>query len=104
MTFIAFMQASSGGEEAAGLACCGSFLLLAIGTVVLNIVLLIWVARDAKSRGMDGSVLWMLLVFFTSFLGLVIYLFSRPAGMTIRCNHCGNKRLAAARTCPHCGN
>jgi hypothetical protein len=46
----------------------------------------------------------MLLVLFTGFLGLIIYLFSRPAGHLLRCNRCGNMRLAAARTCIHCGN
>lgn len=100
---IAFMQTSA-GDEAAGLACCGSFLFLIVGWFVVSVVLLVWVARDAKARGMDGAAIWMLLVFFTGFLGLIIYLLSRPAGLLIQCPHCQNKRLAAARACPHCGN
>ena len=72
--------------------------------IVLNIALLIWVARDAKSRGMDSSVLWMFLVMFTSVIGLVIYLFSRPQGELVRCASCRGKRLRASAVCPHCHN
>jgi hypothetical protein len=31
---------------------------------VISIALLVWVARDAKARGIDSAVLWMALVFF----------------------------------------
>lgn len=103
MTSIAFMQ-NTGGEEAAGLACCGSFLFLIVAWFVVGIVLLVWVARDAKARGMDGAAIWMLLVLVTGFFGLIIYIFARPSGELVQCIHCGNKRLAAARACPHCGN
>jgi hypothetical protein len=103
LTF-ALMQSSSSQDAAAGLGCCGSVLFLIVAFVVINVVLLVWVARDAKARGMDGAAIWMLLVFFTGVLGLVVYLFSRPTGHLVSCNSCPNKRLAAARTCPHCGN
>ena len=72
--------------------------------LALNIALLVWVARDAKSRGMDSAVLWMVLVMFTSVIGLVIYIFSRPQGNLVQCGSCGNKRLQASAKCPHCGN
>jgi small-conductance mechanosensitive channel len=87
----------------AGCGCCGTFIAIPIALVVLNIAQLVWVARDAKARGMDSSVLWMLLVFFTSFLGLVIYKFSRPQGNLVPCANCGNKKLQATVKCPHCG-
>ena len=46
-------------------AACSAFVVFfIIAILVLNIVLLVWVARDAKARGMDNSVLWMLVVFF----------------------------------------
>lgn len=70
----------------------------------LNIALLVWVARDAKSRGMDSSILWMFLVMFTSVIGLVIYIFSRPQGELIQCAHCKGKRLKVSAICPHCQN
>jgi hypothetical protein len=94
----------SAADAVAGMACCGTFTLVLLGLFALSIALLVWVARDAKARGMDGAVLWMLLVFFTSVIGLIIYLFSRPQGTLVTCARCGNKRLAASKTCPHCGN
>ncbi len=93
--------------EQAGRICaagCGTIVLLALILLVLNIALLIWVARDARARGMDSAVLWMFLVMFTSVVGLVIYLFSRPQGPLVQCPHCGGKRLAASAVCPHCRN
>lgn len=75
-----------------------------VAVVVLHIALLVWVARDAKARGMDSAVVWMILVMFTGLLGLIIYLFSRPQGNVLPCPSCGNKRLQASAKCPHCGN
>jgi hypothetical protein len=102
-------QANSDSADAAkGCAVCGGgivfFIVVILGVIALNIALLVWVARDAKSRGMDSSVLWMILVMATGILGLVIYLFSRPKGNLIQCAHCQNKRLQASAKCPHCGN
>lgn len=89
---------------AAGCALCGSLIFIPIAIIVLDIALLIWVARDAKSRGMDSDVIWMILIMFTSVLGLIIYIFSRPQGNLIRCPSCNNQRLQASAKCPHCGN
>ena len=75
-----------------------------VAVVVLHIALLVWVARDAKARGMDSAAVWMILVMFTGLLGLIIYLFSRPQGNVLPCPSCGNKRLQASAKCPHCGN
>ena len=102
MSFPIFAQRN---DDAAGCAGCSVLMLvIIIGTIALNIALLVWVARDAKARGMDSSVLWMLLVMFTSVIGLIIYLLSRPQGNLISCQHCKNKRLQASSKCPHCGN
>ncbi len=98
---ICFAQRNDPGG--AKLACCGTFFLFWIVLIVLNIALLVWVARDAKARGMDGAILWMLLVFFLSLLGLIIYLFARPQGNLVPCPNCGNKKLQASLKCPHCG-
>ncbi len=100
-------QTSDGANAAAGAggcALCGSLLMIPVVIFVLNIALLIWVARDAKARGMDGSVLWMLLVMFTSVIGLIIYLFARPQGNVVPCSNCHNRRLQVSLRCPHCGN
>ena len=84
--------------------CLGFFGLIMVGMIALNIALLIWVARDAKSRGMDNAVVWMILVMLTGIIGLIIYLFTRPQGNLVPCPQCGNKRLQVSAKCPHCGN
>jgi Phospholipase_D-nuclease N-terminal len=94
-------------DAAGGLAACGclgfaGFIIVAI--IALNIALLVWVARDAKNRGMDSAILWMVLVMVTGIIGLVIYLFTRPQGNLVPCPHCGNKRMQVSAKCPHCGN
>lgn len=94
---------NSTAQSLAGCGVCSTILLIPIIIVALDIALLVWVARDAKARGMDSSVLWMLLVFFTSFIGLIIYLLARPQGNVIPCSNCGNKRLQASVKCPNCG-
>lgn len=97
-----------GPESCAGCGACGGLgivmILIPLAIIALNIALLVWVARDAKARGMDSAVVWMILVMFTSVLGLVIYIFSRPQGNLVRCPSCGNTRLQASAKCPHCGN
>jgi hypothetical protein len=105
------LQARRQPGEAEACAACGTCgagmgVLIAVPIVffALNIALLVWVARDAKARGMDSAVLWMVLVMFTSVIGLIIYIFSRPQGNLVQCQHCGNKRLQASARCPHCGN
>lgn len=53
-------------------------ILCAIGVAffLVWIFVLIWVYRDAESRGMNG-VLWIILVFFLSWIGLLVYLVVR---------------------------
>jgi hypothetical protein len=118
LTSAALAQTSDQGDAGAGCAGCGCAglglvamivvpILVGLVILVLNIVLMIWVNRDAKARGMENAVIWMLLIFFTGPLGwamALIYIFSRTPGNLIACPHCGNKRLAVSRTCPHCGN
>jgi hypothetical protein len=89
---------------AACAACSGVGLVVFIGVIALNIAMLVWVARDAKSRGMDGAAMWMILVMVTGVVGLIIYILSRPKGELAECGTCHNKRLQASAKCPHCGN
>jgi uncharacterized membrane protein YhaH (DUF805 family) len=100
----AFAQSSDAASSVAGCAMCSTFLAIPLIIFILNIALLVWVARDAKARGMDSAVLWMILVMFTSVIGLLIYILSRPQGNLIRCSNCGNNRLRASVKCPHCGS
>jgi uncharacterized membrane protein YgcG len=83
---------------------CGSFIFIIIAIFVLNIAILVWVAKDAKNRGMGSSVGWIFLILFTGVIGLIIYLFSRPKGELIICDVCKNKKFKVQRICPHCGN
>ncbi len=105
MATAAFAQGRGGDpiSNLAGCGCCGTFFFIPIIFAVLSIALLVWVARDAKARGMDNAVLWMLVVFFLNLLGLLIYILSRPQGMLVPCPNCGNQRLQASMRCPHCG-
>lgn len=101
-------QQPGAAESCAGCGVCGGtimapFIILAI-LFVVNIALLVWVAKDAKARGLDNSVLWMALVFFTGLIGFAIYYFSRPQGELGKCAHCGNQRLMVSAKCPTCGN
>ncbi|MDA1312544.1 MAG: PLDc N-terminal domain-containing protein [Acidobacteria bacterium] len=79
-------------------------LLIPIALLALNIYLLVWVSKDAKARGLDNSVLWMIVVLVFSLLGLLIYILSRPKGELVACATCGNKRLQTSAKCPSCGN
>jgi uncharacterized membrane protein len=84
-------------------ACGTGVIVLGVLHIVLAIALVVWVARDSKNRGMDNSFMWMILVFFTSLLGFIIYIFSRSQGKLVECPSCKNKRLEASAKCPHCG-
>lgn len=101
-------QESQAGEAAAGLAACAGcgtvLIIIPLAFIAINIALLVWVARDARARGMDTPALWMILVLVTSFIGLIIYLFARPQGNLIACPHCGNRRLQVSAVCPTCKN
>lgn len=105
-----FQRAQKQAEEAAkSCAACGTgmfvtFLVVGLVTLVVHVVLMIWVARDAKARGMDSGALWIILMLFIGVIGLIIYLFSRPQGALAVCRTCGGKRLAVSAVCPHCQN
>jgi Mn2+/Fe2+ NRAMP family transporter len=104
--FVAVWQRR--GDDAAGAAaacgCLGFFGFIIVAFLAINIALLVWVARDAKNRSMDNSILWMVLVMITGLIGLIIYLCVRPAGNLVPCPHCNNKRMQVSTTCPHCGS
>ncbi len=102
-------QAKQAAEAMKGCAACGTSMMMTIiigslAILVLHVILMVWVARDAKSRGMDGAVLWVFLMLFIGVIGLVVYLFSRPQGALTVCPSCGGKRLAVSAICPHCRN
>jgi hypothetical protein len=89
-------------DNTLGFACGGLFLFFAI-IFIINILILVWVARDAKARD-NSSMGWLILVLVAGPIGLIVYLLARPKGEIIVCQHCNNKKLAAMVKCPTCGN
>jgi len=88
----------------AGCFVCGVFpMIVGVAILALHIAILVWVAKDAKSRGMDNAVLWMILVVLTGLIGLIVYLLARTQGNLVACPNCHNKRLQVSVRCPHCG-
>jgi uncharacterized membrane protein YoaK (UPF0700 family) len=77
---------------------------------LVGILILLWVYRDAESRGMNG-VLWAIIVFFLNIFGLILYLIvreSRPGTtlgrpITRICPKCGQVLTEDAKFCPRCG-
>jgi len=99
-----------------------SLSLLSIVFLILWIVVIVWVYRDAERRGMNG-VLWALLVLIGNIIGLLIYLIIRsdnlpaarddtestssPDGSdsqaTITCPNCQKQVGIDSAFCPLCG-
>lgn len=100
------LYATVSDDEALGVCgtACGSFVFIIIAILILHIAILVWVAKDAKNRGMGSPVGWIFLILFTGIIGLIIYLFSRPKGELVYCNICKNKKFKVTKVCPHCGN
>jgi RNA polymerase subunit RPABC4/transcription elongation factor Spt4 len=78
--------------------------------LILGIVIVFWVYRDAERRGMSG-VLWALLVLVGNIIGLIIYLIVRNEEFPRRisdepiqsCPSCGKAVPQHFAFCPHCG-
>jgi RNA polymerase subunit RPABC4/transcription elongation factor Spt4 len=74
------------------------------------LIAVVWVYRDAESRGMSG-VLWSLLVLVGNFIGLIIYLIVRndelpgqmAAEIAMSCPNCGKSVAQKFSFCPYCG-
>ncbi len=85
-----------------------SFMSLAL--LVIWIMVIVWVYRDAERRGMNG-VLWALLVLIGNLIGLLIYLIVRsesvPAKRTVQtsatCPSCQKPVNPTFVFCPNCG-
>lgn len=78
----------------------------------------IWVYYDARSRGMDKPLLWAVLVLFSFFIGLLVYLIVRPERIAgnicpeckriikptfALCPYCGHNLRSSSAVCPSCG-
>lgn len=78
--------------------------------LILGIIIVFWVYRDAEQRGMSG-VLWALLVLVGNIVGLIIFLIVRNEEFPRRtvveatqsCPGCGKVIAQKYAFCPHCG-
>jgi heme/copper-type cytochrome/quinol oxidase subunit 2 len=81
---------------------------------IINVLLCVWIYRDAESRGMNGA-LWLIIVFISGIIGLIVYLIvrgektRRPSPYTApspvrKCPYCGREIDVSANFCPYCGN
>src|SRR6185437_8632767 len=53
--------------------------LFVIGLLVVSAILMaVWVIRDCRNRSVENGFLWMFLIMGTHFIGLLVYLASRP--------------------------
>lgn len=75
--------------------------LFALFAIVVQVMILVWVVKDARARGADGGV-WLVVILLSHLLGLLVYIASRPPGLLLPCRHCGNRRLDCLRLCPIC--
>jgi putative membrane protein insertion efficiency factor len=96
----------SGKEAGKAAAACGASCIIGIiaGLIYLGvkIFVMIWAFKDATARGDTNAILWPILIFFLSIIGLVIYLAVRPKGDMSPCGSCHKQRLATLTKCPHC--
>jgi hypothetical protein len=101
----AFKELGQHGAEAAGATvfCC---ILWIVGIVIgigVQVFMMVFAYKDAKARGDANAVLWIILIFFLHWIGLVVYLIARPKGDLGTCANCKNKLMTTLVKCPHCG-
>ena len=53
---------------------------VAASIFVIQILILVWVYKDAKAKGVENPVLWLILVLLFPLIGLIVYLIVRPKG------------------------
>ncbi len=90
---------AASGDDIFGGALCGIVIIVWIAIVIGSLV---WVIRDAQSRGASAGA-WVVIVILFGFLGLLAYLVARPAGRLVPCPECGRQKPITNPICPHCG-
>jgi len=80
------------------------WVILGILYLASLVLILAWVAKDTRARNVDGGAMWVFMIFMFGWIGLLVYLASRPHGNLMLCGSCNNRRLQASKVCPHCGN
>ena len=88
----------------------GFLCVIPILWLIIAVLIGIWVYRDAEKRGSSG-ILWLIIVFITGIIGLIIWLIVRPPvggnkksmASDRRCPECGRTIPEDAKVCPYCG-
>jgi putative membrane protein insertion efficiency factor len=77
--------------------------VVTVGGLIISILIMVWVYKDARARGDQNAVLWLVLIFFLNWVGLIVYFVARPKGNLVPCPNCRNARLETLVKCPLCG-
>lgn len=101
----AWEQAGPEAGKAAGACAAGCIISIVASIVglVIWVLLIVYVLKDAKSRGDANAVLWVVLIVFLHIIGFVVYFVARPKGELVPCANCKNRKLEILTKCPHCG-
>lgn len=71
--------ADSQGDGALGCAACGSgMFMFMFAPLLIQVMLLVWVVKDSRERGIESPLGWMAFVFLVPLIGILVYWFSRP--------------------------
>jgi Phospholipase_D-nuclease N-terminal len=76
--------------------------VLTIPYLISAVLMLLWMAKDSRNRGMESIASWITAILFFHVLGFLVYLIARPKGRLAACRHCRNRCLEFALCCPHC--
>ncbi len=78
--------------------------LMVIAVLAMNILLCVWVYRDAQHKGMNG-VLWTAVAFLVpSYIGFIIYLIVRSDHNHVTCSNCNKYVNGLDKFCSNCGS
>jgi ABC-type transport system involved in multi-copper enzyme maturation permease subunit len=73
LPFVAFAQTTDDGGILGGLLASTTSIICCIAYWVIGIAIVVWVYRDASSRG-ESAILWVIIVLLLNWIGLVLYL------------------------------
>ena len=71
------LNPNDAAANAAGCFGCSTCMLFIFGGLILHILIMIWVWKDATARRIDNPTLWLLLCLFAPLIGIVVYLIVR---------------------------
>lgn len=97
------MSPTSIAQAISGVFILGLFLMPFCILGILYLIVLLWVVKDAKARGIDCNIVWILRIMFFVPFSYLLYIFTRPQGKLFICPNCENQRLQGSVKCPHCG-